>query len=278
MSEQEQAAQEAAAEIVQPEAEQVEAPEAVEITEEQPQSEQPDEDGDSTPDDDQPPKPSRWQRQKEKLNQARQAEKEALAKAEEVTARLEALRNAAQSQQPPKEADFADYNEYMIAMAAHQSVAALDRRQSTDLEREADEVKRQFESLKQQSQQAAQEAWQEQVTDAKTRYADFDAVVSDPSLPISPDMAEVIRTSPKGADLAYYLGTHRAAAAQIAQLTPLEAARELGAIEARISLPKANSTTSAPDPITPVSPKASARKDPSKMTMAEWRAYRSGKA
>jgi hypothetical protein len=45
---------------------------------------------------------------------------------------------------------------------------------------------------------------------------DYDVVVRDPSLPITPLMADVIRESEKGPEIAYYLATNRSELAQIA--------------------------------------------------------------
>ena len=208
------------------------------------------------------------QRLKQELLEATENER----KAKE---RLERIREASQSAQPPKVDAFDDYNDYLIAMAAHQSVAALDKRQASEVEEEAASHKARVEAIEKQRQTELAEAWSEQVAEARTKYADFDKVVQDSSLPITADMVQVITSSDLGADIAYHLGTHREEAARISQMEPLDMARALGAIEARLSLPKPKMNSDTPEPISPVKPKASARtKDPEKMTFAEYNAWR----
>ncbi|NBT32031.1 MAG: hypothetical protein EBT13_09070 [Rhodobacteraceae bacterium] len=116
--------------------------------------------------------------------------------------------------------------------------------------------------------------WAEQAEDAKARYSDFDQVVSAPDLPISPAMARVITSSDVGADVAYWLGTNKAEAARIAQMSDLDMARALGAIEARVSMPKVKTLPTAPDPVKPVRPKGTAQKRPEDMTVAEFNKWR----
>ena len=96
-------------------------------------------------------------------------------------------------------------------------------------------------------------AYQDRVEKVRDKYDDYDDVVKNPSLRITDEMAEVIKASDLGPDLAYHLGSNPKEAARIAGLHPLHQARELGKIEASlIANPPAKKTTSAPDPITPV--------------------------
>jgi hypothetical protein len=66
-------------------------------------------------------------------------------------------------------------------------------------------------------------------------------------------MAETIRSSDIGPELAYYLGTNPKDAERISRLAPLAQAKEIGKIEAKLaSDPPMKRTTSAPAPISPV--------------------------
>jgi hypothetical protein len=78
---------------------------------------------------------------------------------------------------------------------------------------------------------------------------DFDNVVRDPSLPITPLMAEMIRESDVGPEVAYHLGTNRQEAQRIAFLPPHRQAAELGRIEA--ALTKAPMASAKPIPPAP---------------------------
>lgn len=207
-------------------------------------------------------------RTKQELHEARENERKA-------NERLARIRDASQAAQPPKVNDFEDYNDYLIAMAAHQSVAAFDKRQASEVEEEAAGHRSRAEAIEREFSAAQTATWAEHAAEGRARYADFDKVVGDNSLPITADMVQAIISSDLGADLAYYLGTHREEAARIANLEPLEAGRALGAIEARLSIPKPRTNSTTPEPITPVKPKAAARhKDPEKMTFAEYSAWR----
>lgn len=96
------------------------------------------------------------------------------------------------------------------------------------------------------------QAFMERAEAASERYADFDAVVNSPSLPINEAMFEFITESEHGPDVAYYLGKNPLTAKRIADLSPVKAARELARIEAELaSKPKAT-PSKAPEPISPV--------------------------
>jgi hypothetical protein len=70
-------------------------------------------------------------------------------------------------------------------------------------------------------------------------------------------MAETIKASDLGPDLAYWLGSNPKEAERISRLSPLLQAREIGKIEAKLgSEPVQKKTTSAPEPIRPVSARA----------------------
>lgn len=143
----------------------------------------------------------------------------------------------------------------------------------SDREREA----RAAQATHQTAVQKRQATWGEQVTKVLTdgRYPDFEAVAFNSTIPISASMAEVMQDSEKGVDIAYYLGKNREEAARIAQLPPLQAARAIGLIEAKLTVPIAASVkvSSAPPPVTPISGKGGGEVDTSKMTDDEWHAH-----
>ena len=117
------------------------------------------------------------------------------------------------------------------------------------------------------------QGWAEQVAEAKTKYADFEQVAF--SAPISDKVSQMIASSDAGADVAYYLGQNPEIARQLSNIHPIEAARELGRIEARLSAPPPRAKSSAPDPITPVrNATSSAKKSPDAMSPDEYRKWR----
>lgn len=120
----------------------------------------------------------------------------------------------------------------------------------------------------------AQEAFSHRELMAREKFTDYDAVTRNPSVPITPAMAEIIRDSDLGPDLAYHLGKNVTEAAKIAALPANRQAVELGKLEARLSAPKPL-PKQPPAPVQPVSGiVAGGSRDPGKMSMAEYAAWR----
>jgi len=102
------------------------------------------------------------------------------------------------------------------------------------------------------------EAYHEKEEDARTKYDDFEQVAYNPSIRITPMMAEAIQSSEAGPDVAYYLGANPKEAERISRLTPISQAKEIGKLEAKlVSDPPVKRTSSAPAPISPVTAKSS---------------------
>ncbi len=99
--------------------------------------------------------------------------------------------------------------------------------------------------------------WSEAEEAAMEKYGDYDVVVkNNPALPITPTMADVIKRSDMGGDVAYHLGTNPREAERIAKLSPFLQAKELGRIEAKLAAnpPEIKKPSNAPEPIKPVKP------------------------
>jgi hypothetical protein len=81
-------------------------------------------------------------------------------------------------------------------------------------------------------------------------------------------VAEAIATSPVGDEVAYYLGTHREIAKQIASLKPIDQIREIAKLEMRAGK---SAQSNAPTPITPVQGGAAINDAPSDTdSFEEW--------
>ena len=71
-------------------------------------------------------------------------------------------------------------------------------------------------------------------------------------------MAQTIQSSDIGPDMAYYLGSNPKEAERISRLSPLQQAKELGKIEAKLAdNPPVKKTSNAPAPIAPVTARSS---------------------
>jgi hypothetical protein len=77
---------------------------------------------------------------------------------------------------------------------------------------------------------------------------DYKEKVYDPTLQITPVMAEVIAQSDEGPAIAYHLANNPELASQIARLSPMAAAREIGRIEAGLAKPPKPKVSTAPPP------------------------------
>lgn len=132
----------------------------------------------------------------------------------------------------------------------------------------------QAETAKASAEQLAAEAFGYREAIARERFTDYDVVTRNPTLRITPAMAQVIHDSEAGPDLAYHLGKNPAEAAQIAGLPTHLQAAALGRLEALVTAPKAAPKLPAA-PVRPISGMASGGdKDPSSMSMAEYIAWR----
>ena len=175
----------------------------------------------------------------------------------------EAVANAA-----PKPAEeirpdqFATAEEYAEALAVHKAEQLIAQRDET------------------RQRQATVEAYHEREEEARAKYDDFAQVAYNPALKITNVMAETIQSSDIGPDVAYYLGTNPKEADRISRLPPLSQAKEIGRIEAKLAAepPKATKVSSAPAPLSHVTPRSSGGKvfdttDPrsiASMTTSEW--------
>lgn len=128
----------------------------------------------------------------------------------------------------------------------------------------------------------AESSYSEREEETRAKYDDFEQVAYNPSLRITTSMKEIILESDIGPELLYHLGSSPREAARIASMTPLQQAREIGRIEANLSVnPPVKKVSSAPEPIKPVGSRAStpaySPSDPRSMkntSMSEWAAAR----
>lgn len=219
---------------------------------------------------------SKLRRERRKAVQDRLiAEKEAAEKERDAAQRkLAQIKANSETERPPKEEDFADYQEYIAALGAFKSLKAFDSREENNVKREAEERQKQIDTIQAQAQTEARAMFEDACAEARERYTDFEAVARNPTTPVSQFMAEVIVGLESGPDVLYALGKDPAHAARIAKMPPVQAALEIGRIEAGLARPKPITQSSAPAPITPVRGRGTPGKDPAKMTPAEYDKWR----
>lgn len=129
-----------------------------------------------------------------------------------------------------------------------------------------------FQEQKQQDQAAAlkervreaNDDFLERVEDIKPRIPDYDEAIiafTKSGGQFAPHVQEELRDSEKGPLLAYQLAKNPQLAAELNAMSPRDAAREIGRLEAKTSLPQPKKQTQAPAPLAAVKGGATPSKD-----------------
>ena len=116
--------------------------------------------------------------------------------------------------------------------------------------------------------------WQKRIEKATAEMPDFEDVLASSDVPMTQPMQQAIMESDIGPRLAYHLAQNPEEAIKIAEMSPLRAIAALGRLEERLSTTPTKTASNAPAPIKPVGQRASAGKDPDKMSVDEWMKWR----
>lgn len=110
---------------------------------------------------------------------------------------------------------------------------------------------------------------------------DYEQVAKAPHVPITPEVAELVLDAEDPPAVAYYLGKNIEEATAIAQMTPVNAARAIGRIEAKLSAPATHTqsppqqaVTRAPPPVTTLSGSPQIKRDYEEMSQREYEEQR----
>ena len=199
-------------------------------------------DDEADDDEDKPKRRSRSTRLKEQ-NRALRAELEALKRLNQAPPS-----KAEDTDKPPSEADYnGDFVRYLADMSAWNVRKSL-----------RDEAERQSAANRERIQVAERAAadaiYAERLDDFKKVATDFEEVVGRASGYTLHDAAlDLIRASEKGPEIAYHLAQKPTRIRELNAMSPLEAARHIGRLEASLSRPTPKRQTSAPPPKSPPS-------------------------
>jgi hypothetical protein len=177
-------------------------------------------------------------KQREEARKEAQQERQAR---EALEARLAVLERQPAPQAPkvdeePQPSQFNDAFEYAKALAEF----TADQR--------IGEMRRQDAEAKQaQERQKVIETWASKVQAAKASMPDFDDIVASSDVVVNDDIRDAILESDVGPQILYHLAENDDVAKRIAGLTPKQALREIGKLEARF---EAKETKPEPTPIT----------------------------
>ena len=177
-------------------------------------------------------------KQREEARKEAQQERSAR---EALEARLAVLERQPAPQAPkvdeePQPSQFNDAFEYAKALAeytADQRIGEMKRQEAE--ERQAQE------------RQKVIETWASKVQAAKASMPDFDDIVASSDVVVNDDIRDAILESDVGPQILYHLAENDDVAKRIAGLTPKQALREIGKLEARF---EAKETKPEPTPIT----------------------------
>lgn len=199
-------------------------------------------DDDDDKEQDRPKKPSRYQRLK-RSNDAMAAELADLRRRLEGGSQVDGDEVAKEVGEKPKESDFKDYFEWQDAVAEWRTRKVLveDRlkqRNAARSEREAE------------ARRDAQEAFDNQLERLADKVENFDEIMKKAAaIQTANHVQALVMESDSGALLFVHLAQNPDKVAALNRMSPVQAARELGRIEAGLALPNPKKSTKAPPPV-----------------------------
>ena len=194
---------------------------------------------------------SQLRRERRENAERRRAEEAEAAKKRLADTEAELARIRQSTLAEPKEADFTDPIEYAAARGAWRLHSQGNQAQETRLTEQIESIQKSEERAEIARISALADDFKKAIPDIKARYPDFDqayAIAVDPAI-VSPALSVAILESDAAHDIAYHLGKNPDVALRLSKMNPVQAARELGKLEARLSEPKP--VTKAPDPYKP---------------------------
>ena len=169
------------------------------------------------------------------------------------------------TEKPPSFENYADLNEWAVAVADHAAKQAEVRAETKFAERQQQTQQEQvFGSF-----EAKEKAYAASNPEYVEAYSSLQSNVR-----FSQPVLEVIATSDRGPEIVHHLGTHLDVADRVARMPPHMAAAEIARIEARLSAPKTKPVSNAPPPAPVLGGGGAIQKDPERMSTDEWLAWR----
>ena len=188
-------------------------------------------------------------KQREEARKEAQREREAREALEQRLAALEGKQQPAKvavADEKPQPSQFSDAFEYAEALAEY----TADKR-IADMKREEAEAK------EAEQRQKVITQWTSKVEEAKKSLPDFDDIVASSDVVVNDDIRDAILESDVGPQILYHLAENDEVAKKIAGLSPKQALREIGKLEARFEAkpeekPAPVVKSKAPAPIQPI--------------------------
>lgn len=200
-----------------------------------------------------------------RINQLTWKAREAERRADELEQRLKEISEQQQPKRPDLE--FPTLESVGYDEKAYQEAVAGYYAAQVDTALTQKEQQRQNEKAEQDIAKKARDFYEKGVALAD----DFDELVmQNKALPVTEAMRDALFAIDKGPEVLYHLANNPDEAFRVANLSPYAQAVEIGRLEARMSMPKPKTTTSAPPPITPLSGGGESVNDPNNANIDDW--------
>lgn len=212
--------------------------------------------------------PRKQSRTSKRIQQLNAQKNEALIRAERAEQQLKQY----QTNNNEDEADFDEYDLNSVVERTARKTAEITQQQSVD------NAKAEVAHFEAQELSAKVQAFNEAEAELSAKVPDYNEAVSQVGFLAENDtVTQMILDSEKGAEVTYYLAKNPNEARHVAQMQPLQAAKFIGGIEAKLTPPTPNKATKAPKPVPKISGKTGSQsKDPASMTMKEYEKWRMG--
>lgn len=173
----------------------------------------------------------------------------------------------------PDKTDFEDEDDFIEALTEWK----VDEKLKTSQKKAPVKTKEEVE------QQVMYEELADVTKNGEAKYDDFRELTTSRDLNISLPVVKLALDTDTPEDILYYLASNPEESDKISKLSQIKAAKEIGKLEVKLEveeeegkkLPK-KKQSKAPAPIKPVTANGVTEKDPNKMSVAEYRAYREG--
>jgi hypothetical protein len=204
-----------------------------------------------------------------RIRQLVEERKQALAKLAEAEEQAKFFRTQAEALKPKPAGDEKDHPDQASYLSAKVREVMSEAQQAAAMQ-----SARQAEAL---AFASRERAYQTRVDEFKEKASDYDQVVGNPNLTITPLMADAIKEIDRGPEVAFYLGKNPDEAARIARMSPVGQTTAIGKLSARLTLPEKR-TTGAPPPVKTVSGGVgTAQPELADMSYEDYRNQRMGK-
>jgi len=171
-----------------------------------------------------------------------------IAENEQLRRQLAEAKSTEEDKPPTLEEFDGDYDAHQRALTTHETGKVV--REELSKSQKADAERRERETV-----QVAEDEFMERLDGAREKFSDFDTTLQNLQTHVgqlNPDLVNLIQESDQGEMILYHLGKNLNKATRLNGAGIIAAAKEIGNLEATLSVPKTKKTSNAPPPVAPV--------------------------